>query len=299
MLAAEGDGIDEVGACVVEQHILAVAAQRKAGVQARRGAVRVAPNDEIRAGLERGVGGENEPTGIAVVGQAPAIQRHGRRAAVAQLYPIGKLAAVGDRRDVVGHDFVEHHLRCRQRRGQQAGRTIERGAEPPVGRRIRIAGEIDHLQRVTAAVGASRPAVAVAVGHRDDGMTGGILHRETFAAVVERAAEPTENRSARIARLEGVGVRRRRQHEDATRRDRGAELEHKADAFHVATAEVDRRTARVVEFEELVGVTAGRVVVDLGEAQRHAEFGNREGSFRASKVTYTGISVVYCPVLKI
>ena len=117
-------------------------------------------------------------------------------------------------------------------------------------------------------VGQAWPSAGVAVVHLDDSPPLGIEQGQALTVVRQAALIPAVHRQAGVAQLERVGIVVGRQHEKLAGADDSVAGESEIDAVEPVPSKRHIERAAVVQLDKLVLTAAGRVVHDLGEAQR-------------------------------
>ena len=258
---AEGHGIDTATAGIEQRHRVARLAKAEAGPQPVALPL-AAPDGEQARLAKRGAVGEIKCVVVAIA-QRPAGEIDRRLAKVSQLDKV----RLGRERRLHVH-LVDDDRRNGSGCGGPAGRTRFRRAVTPVRRRAGVGQRIDQLERVAVAVGQAWPGAAVVVVHLDDSPPLGVEQRKAFTVVRQAAPKPAVHRQAGVAQLERVGIVVGRQHEKLAGADDGVAGEGEVDAVKPMPAKRHIERAAVVQLDELVLTAAGRVVHDLGEAQR-------------------------------
>ena len=121
---------------------------------------------------------------------------------------------------------------------------------------------------MTVAVGQAWPGVAVAVINLDNPPPLGIEQGQALAVVRQAAPEPAVHSQAGVAQLESVGIIVGCQHEKFARANDLIAGKGEVNTIEPMPAKRHIEGAAVVQLNELVLTAAGRVVHDLGEAQR-------------------------------
>ena len=124
------------------------------------------------------------------------------------------------------------------------------------------------------------PTVFVVVIQRIYDVPGRVLDRNLLAAIRQGAAEESKRRQAWIPDRPSRRIIVRRQHDARPRRNRGTGREDVIDAVEAVAAEVQRRGADILQDQVFVSVATHRIVHNLRNPNRGAEFRDLEDRFR-------------------